>query len=128
MQAILFRPSTNKIINVAPIVIDQQGGVNENTPVSQKPADLKIAYYNGTEIVDLSEQAEKLIKSTYPNYQTDALANATKKDYKETLVIDLSYTHSQEAEDIAKLLSGKVSSLPEGENRSDADILVILGK
>jgi hypothetical protein len=127
MQAILYRPSANRIINVAPILIDQKQGVT-NAPISQKTDNLKIAYYNGTKTVGLSGQAEKLIKSAYPNYQTDSLTNASKKDYTETLVIDLFGTHSQEAKKIATLLGGKVSVLPEGENRPDADILIISGQ
>jgi len=131
MQAILYRPSANKIINVAPIVINQPEGTNQNKPVSvapTTPAGLKIAYYNGTENVGLSGQAEKLIKSAYPNYQTATLTNAVKKDYKEIIVIDLSGTHNKEVGEIAKLLGGKISPLPEGENKPDADILIISGK
>jgi len=127
MQAILYRPSTNKIINVAPIVINQQEGVNQNKATSQKPSGLKVAYYNGTETVGLSGQAEKTIKASYPDFQTGTLTNASKKDYKETLVIDLKGSYSKEASAIAGLLNGKTSLLPEGENKPDADILVILG-
>lgn len=128
MQAILYRPSANKIINVAPLVINQPEGANQNRPVSQTPSGLKVAYYNGTDTVGLSSHAEQKIKATYQNYQTSALTNATKKDYKETLVIDLSGTHQKEATAIAQLLGGKVSSLPDGEAKPDADILVISGK
>jgi len=57
-----------------------------------------------------------------------ALSNASKKDYKETLVIDLNGTHAKEADEIASLLKGRVSPLPEGESKPDADILIISGK
>jgi len=128
MQAILYRPSANKIINVAPILIDQTAGVEENKPTAQIPSGLKISYYNGTETVGLSGQAEKAVKTAYSNYQTAALGNASKKDYTETLVIDLSGTHAKEAGEIASLLKGRVSFLPEGESKPDADILIISGK
>lgn len=128
MQAILYRPSAKKIINVAPIVINQPKGTSQNKPVSQAPVGLKIAYFNGTEAIGLSGQAEKIIKASYPDYQTGALTNAKKKDYKETLVIDITGTHSKETEDIASLLGGKISSLPNDESRPDADILIISGK
>lgn len=134
MQAILYRPSINKIINVAPIVINQPESVSQNAPATQapvatpSPAGLKIAYYNGTEVVGLSGQAEKAVKASYPGSQTGALTNAKKKDYKETLVIDITGIHNKEVEDIASLLGGKVSPLPVGENRPDADILIISGK
>jgi len=128
MQAILYRPSTNKIINVASILIDQKVGVQPTKPSAQIPSGLKISYYNGTETVGLSGQDEKAVKTAYSNYQTVTLGNASKKDYTETLVIDLSGTHAKEAGEIARLLKGRVSPLPEGESKPDADILIISGK
>ena len=127
MLAILYRPSVNKIINVAPI-IDQRAGVQPTKPTAQISSGLKISYYNGTETVGLSGQAEKAVKTAYATYQTVVLSNASKKDYKETLVIDLSGTHAKEAGEIASLLKGRVSPLPEGERKPDADILIISGK
>jgi len=128
MKAILYRPSTNKIINVAPIVINQEKEINKNKPTSKNKSNPKIAYYNGTESPRLSDQTEKIIKKAYPDFETAALTNASKKDYKETLIIDLKGSFSEEATAIADLLKGKISSLPEGETKPDADILVILGK
>lgn len=125
MKAILYRPSINKIINVAPIVQQQEAAQNES---ALPAAELKIAYYNGTETAGLSGQAEKAIKAAYPNYQTAILANAAKKDYKENLVVDLTGSRGKEASDLANFLNGKVVSFPEGENRPDADILIISGK
>jgi len=128
MQAILYRPSSNKIINVAPILIDQKAEVQPTKPTAQISAGLKISYYNGTETIGLSGQAEKAVKTAYSNYQTAILGNASKKDYTETLVIDLRGTHAKEAGEIASLLKGKVSPLPAGESKPDADILIISGK
>jgi len=125
--AILYRPSVNKIINVAPI-IDQGVEAQPTEPTAQISAALKISYYNGTETIGLSGQVEKIVKTAYPNYQTVALNNAFKKKYTETLVIDLRGTHAKEAGEIAGLLKGRVSPLPEGESKPDADILIISGK
>lgn len=118
MIAILYRPSTNKIINVAPITINQP----------QTPASLRIAYYNGTETIGLAGLAEKAVQEKYPTYQTSALTNASRKDYTQTVVTDLSGTHSKEASELATLLQGKVGALPQGETKPDADILIITGK
>ncbi len=133
MQAILYRPSNNKIINVAPLMIDQQeqGGIGNEEPISQTPQviiDPKIAYYNGTETIGLSGQAEKIIKEKYPNSQTTDLTNATKKDYQENLIIDLSGKFSNEVQEIASALGGEVVSMPEGETVPKADILIISGQ
>jgi hypothetical protein len=102
----------------------EQDKKGEIPPQSQ----LKIAYYNGTESVGLSAQLEKKVTSTFPNYQTGGIKNATRNDFKETLIVDMSGTHSKEANNIATLLGAKVAPFPEGEVRPDADILVIAGK
>lgn len=121
MKAILYRPSTNKIINVAPITINQPQGTSI-------PALLHIAYYNGTDAVGLAGLAEKIVQEKYPNYQTSVLTNASKKDYSGILVVDLSGKHSKETNNIALVLNGKVGALPQGEIAPDADILIISGK
>ncbi len=128
-QAILYRPSTNKIINIAPI-IDQNEDVKQEEPesVAPTPANLKIAYYNGTETNGLAGKSEKVVKNAYPSYETSVVSNASKKDYKETLVIDLTGEHQTEVSALAQILGGKVSDLPEGEDRPNADVLVISGK
>ncbi len=130
MQAILYRPSANKIINVAPLMIDQQeqSGIGDTESVSQVSTNPQIAYYNGTETVGLSSQAEKLIKDRYPNSQTADLTNASKKNYQENLIIDLSGKFSDEAHEIASALGGEVVSMPEGEVIPNADILIISGQ
>ena len=133
-KAILYRPSTNKIIEVAPIFINQQEGVspteqpNAQVSITPEALSLRIAYMNGTETVGLSGQAEKIVKTTYTNYQTVDISNASQKNYKANLVVDLSGKYQKEVNELAQLLGGKVSLLPEGEIRPDADILIISGK
>lgn len=129
MIAILYRPRTNKIINVAPITNNQpQSSVQSVKQNVSAPTLLRIAYYNGSETVGISGLAEKAVQEKYPNYQTSTLTNASKKDYGGILVIDLSGKHSKEAGDLASLLNGKVGPLPQGETQPNADILIISGK
>lgn len=131
MQAVLYRPATNKIINVAPISINQPEATAPVVPGSQTAgvaASLRIAYFNGTGTGGLSGLAQKSVQEKYPSFQTATLANASRKDYKGTLVVDLSGIHNKEAGDLARLLGGTIGTLPDGENRPDADILIISGK
>jgi hypothetical protein len=129
MIAILYRPRTNKIINVAPITINQpQNPAPETTSVTPAPTPLRVAYYNGSATAGLSGLTEKAVREQYPNYQTSELTNASRKDYKETLVIDLLGNHRQEADNLAFLVNGKIGTLPPGETAPDADILIISGK
>lgn len=132
MTAILYRPSINKIINVAPITINQSPNpspVAQTAPVpAPTPSALRIAYYNGTSIVGLSGTFEKSVQAKFPDYQTAVIDSAARKDYTETIIVDLSGTHGKEAADLAELVNGKVGSLPDGEKAPDADILIIAGK
>lgn len=126
MKAILYRPSSNRIIEVAPLYIDPED-LEQQGQVQQTLDALTVAYYNGTETAGFSEQVEEMVKSTYPDYQTTDITDASRKDYTGTIVIDLVGNRSQEAADIANLLSGEVGGLPVGETRPDADILIISG-
>ncbi|EKE07226.1 MAG: hypothetical protein ACD_18C00149G0003 [uncultured bacterium] len=135
MQAIIYRPDTNKIIKVGPIFLNEDGETVEDSTtkpeevvVVPQPENIKIAYYNGTSIVNLSAQTESMVKVAYPTYQTAVVTNATKNDYKENIIIDLSGKYSNEVTEISKLINAKVQTLPDGEIKPDADILIILGK
>lgn len=133
MMAILYRPGIDKIIAVAPIYINSgeqsEDALSENIEVSSEPisAGSKIAYYNGTSVIDLASQAERTVRDNYSDYETVVLTDAAKDDYEETLIIDLTGENSEEAEKLVELLGGKISSLPEGEVRPAADILIISG-
>lgn len=128
-KAILYRPSERRIIEVGPVFFNQDEKTNVNeggeVSVSQK---VKVAYYNGTKIPGLSRETLNKVAEAYPDYETGAVTNASKKDYKETIVVDLSGKHSAEANNLAKLLNCKISTLPQGETAPSADILVISGK
>jgi hypothetical protein len=120
MVAILYRPSINKIINVAPITLNQ--------PTVAVPTILRVAYYNGSKTIGFASDVEKIVKAVYPEWQTIQVVNATKNTYTQTLVVDLSGKYGQTATDLAAALQGKVGSLPDGETAPDADFLIIAGK
>ena len=121
MKAILYRPSAKKVIEVAPLNIDQ--------PAAQQDAStLKVAYYNGSSEAGKAAETEKKVRAQYAEYSTVEVKDAAKKDYESNLVIDVSGNHASEAAALATLIGGTVGELPKDEIKPAADILIISGK
>lgn len=122
-KAILYDPGIKKIVEVGPINLGQD--VVASTPQSL----LKVALYNGTTTVGLTTAIEKQLKGKISTITVVDKANASSSAYPKTLIIDLSGKQSQTAKELATILNGEVSKLPEGEKQpANADLLVILGK
>lgn len=115
-KAILYRPSINKIIEVAPL----------NLGDTDQP--IKIALYNGTTTVGMTTSLEKELTGKVTNLMITDKENAKKTDYEKTIVVDLSGKKSELAKQLATLLMAQVGKLPAGETSSkDTDFLVIIG-
>ncbi|MFA7315116.1 MAG: hypothetical protein WC025_04300 [Candidatus Magasanikbacteria bacterium] len=142
MQAILYRPPTNKIIKVAPIYIKNDSIVSTDQQVSTvAPPEIsqpkieevvtippKIAYYNGTFVTGLSSQTESIVKNKYPDFATASITNASIRNYKENIIVDISGQYASEVSNLSSLLNAKIMSLPKNEIKPNADILIISGK
>ena len=132
-KAILFRPSTNKIIEVSTVNLGGAVGVSTlATPgtgaSAQAEVVTKVAIYNGTSTTGLTSKVEKQLKETMANIEVGLKENAKKKDYEKTIVVVLAQGREQEAKDLAEVLRAEISPLPEGETKpAGAEILVILG-
>jgi hypothetical protein len=121
LEAILYRPSANKIVAVGPIYNSDQ------TTASSQP--VKIAYYNGTGTTGATTAIEKKINDKFTTAVTTASKdNAAKTDYQGITVVDINGSLADGAKTIADFLGGKVGTLPAGEAKPNADILIILGK
>lgn len=119
-KAILYRPSTNKVIDVAPVNIGSSS-VNQAQPI-------RVALLNGTTTTGLTKSVEADLKAKLTNVEVVLKENAKKNDYTKTLIIDLSGNNKDAASQLAKVLGGEVTTLPKDETKPDADILVIIGK
>lgn len=124
-KAVLYRPNINKIIEVAPVYTDDTKKAEESGAIT---ANIRVVLLNGTTTPGLTNPAETKIKDAIPNVEITQKENAQKNDYTQTIVVDLKGTMGDQAKKIAEALGGEVGSLPEGENKPDADILVIVAK
>lgn len=155
-KAILFRPSSRKIINVSSVVDDTRSGESvksgakespsEPTKAAVSPAPLdtsevvllnqkaalgekaRVALYNGTKTVGLTTDFERGFFADATNVLIVAKMNAVGTDYGNTMVIDLTSSQTTLARQIATKLGASLSPIPNGEKIPDADILIILGQ
>lgn len=126
-KAILFRPELGKIIEVASIQSVSEGTEITPTATPEKRV-VKVVLYNGTTTTGLASTVEKKVVDTFPEVSIVNKSNAVKKDYAETLVIDLTGSNSDLAIKMASSFGAKVTTLPDGEKVPEADILLILGQ
>lgn len=108
-RAVVYRPSTNKIVNMGPL----------ETP---KP---RVFLRNGTSGDIPSSFVGSIVDGG--DYLLASRDNSAKKTYTQTIVVDVAGNRPDVATKLAKLLGAKVSDMPTGETRPDADILVIVG-
>ena len=93
---------------------------------SAAAAKIKVAIYNGTKTAGLAKSKGDSLTSKYPNIEIATTANAA-ADYSQDEIVDLSGNNSAFVKTLASDLGGEVKSLPSGEAKPDADILIILG-
>jgi len=124
-KAILYRPSVNKIIEVAPVNI---GGSQQVVTPSPAVLKIKVALYNGTDITGLTGKFEESLKNKFSEIDIVKKEQAVKKDYEKTLIVDISKKYPDMVKQLASELSAEVTSMPEGETQPNSDILIIFGK
>lgn len=133
-KAILYRPSTNKIINVTPVNLPSPSPYPLAASPSPSPSPLapsRLALYNGTLTAGLTTITENSLKSKNYNITVVSRGNAI-DNYEKTLVVDISKAHSEIASQLAIELKGAVGDLPPNEASASAtpdkaDILIFLG-
>lgn len=142
-RAILYRPATGKIVENAPVNIQDlqntvsrkdNARVEESTPSSNtvltQEIPAKLAIYNGTLYVDglASQVGAYLVKEIPGNkISVEVLDNANKIN-ENTLIFDLSKKYPQITSEISDLLGGSVEEAPQDVNYPDVDIIIIAGK
>jgi len=122
-QAILYRPSTNKIIEVAPVQMSKT-----QTPT---PVPVKIGILNGTPYATASAAMESALTSKIANVTVTKKSNAN-GTYEKTLIIDVQGNKGAMAKQLVQFVGGAVAPLPKeevltAEDKKNIDLLVIVG-
>jgi hypothetical protein len=137
-KIILYRPSSNEVIGTTALLAESAAETemriaeacaakNVSKPAEKIANKVAVDVLNGTEIKGLAkEMADKL--SGMENVELAKIGNAQKNTYTKILVVDLSGKNEIAAKIIAEKLGGEAGSLPAGENKGTADILVIAAK
>lgn len=142
-KAILYRPSEKKVVEVAPISLDnadgmaqatvsgamnqQKGNFAEKGPIVSAQS-FRFALRNGTPDNALTRMFEREMIKKFPNASVIERGNASKRDYATSVIVDVSGTKSSDLRSIASALNLSPSSLPDGEQPpTNADFLIILG-
>lgn len=147
-RAVLYRPSTHKIIDVLPIRNSQSsqtgGGLTTaeksgqtpeptTTPSSllaptPSPATYTIAIYNGTTTTGLTASAETKIAGATLPLTVVAKGNAAKTDYQKSVLVDVTKRATSLVPKLTQTFNATVGALPEGEVAdTQADLVLILG-
>jgi hypothetical protein len=126
-KAILFRPSLNKIIDVAPINVSPEATKSATQTGTQAPATVKFVIRNGTKIVGLTKTYETELKSKITNAEVVDRDNAKTADFTKSFLVDVQGTNGSQVTQLAAQLGLTVSPLPSGESTPSADFLIILG-
>lgn len=117
-KVILYRPSTNKIIDVSTLVAAP-------TPASAAP--IKVAIYNGTNTVEISQSLEQFLKTKVTNIEVVGNAKANKL-YDKSFVVDVNGTNDKSASQLADFLKIAVGNLPKSEATPSSELLIVIGK
>lgn len=108
-KAIVYRPSSRQIVNMGPL----------ETPKA------RVFIRNGASGEGAAAVAGKLAAST--DFVVASKDDSPKQSYNKSIVVDLSGVRPDVAKRLAEYLGAKVGSLPDGESRPDADLMVIVG-
>lgn len=138
-KAIIYSPEKDIIVNVGTLLVDdpdseqvqeEQGETEEPQPQEEVVAKLGIEIRNGTKEEGLIETVSNQLKGTNDAFDFVTLSEASKKDYSQTVVVDMGKGGDGDlASSLAQELGVSLSNeLPEGEKESEAQVVVIVGE
>lgn len=131
-KAFLYRPSTKKLINLAPINVAgaTQGSSSTPTP-STNIGDIdqagEVLLLNGTTTAGITASFASRVAEVFPNVVIADRANAARQDYTRSVIVPVNEAKQALVQQIAERFGFVIGELPADEVLPDVDILVILG-
>lgn len=147
-KAILYDPVNNRIREVGPVEISDQtptgtqsstGGQTAGAQTNSDAANpsilraITVGLINGTDTQGLTTVAEDTLLAANANTKVTGRAYAQRRDYKETLIIDITGTKQAEASAIGRVLGARITTMPDEERPTlrslepQPDIIILLG-
>lgn len=117
-QAIIYRPSINKIVAVSSITVDLALAESVGTT---------IMILNGTTDLTITNKVETAIKDKYPDANI-TIGNANKRDFPTTIIIDNTDKKDNLVESLGGLIKGQRGVMPLSESAGSTDMVIIIGK
>ncbi len=123
-KIIIYRPNINKVIS---FISDVNIGSSQTGQVAgaQTNQKLRFAIFNGTNTTGLARKYQKEVETKVQNSQVATVGDAKSKDVAKTFIVSIS---GQDASGISQTLGIDKGNLPDGEQKPDADFLIILGQ
>jgi hypothetical protein len=125
-RAVLFRPEADRIVNIVSPLNTRPEVAGTASAVMQMTS-AKLAIYNSTNTSGLASVAERKIKAQTDQIRVLAKLNSN-NNYKETRVVVLNPEAQTLGTRLMEMFKAEITfSLPAGEAKPDADLLLILG-
>jgi hypothetical protein len=140
-KAILYRPSKNIIIDVAPVNLGANTPVSQQTPtttvpVSKTPSSsptpavktkaVSLLILNGTKIAGLASTAKSKISGQVNGVDVISLGDSV-GNFTKTIIVDPSLNKTIDNELVAIVGGTVTKTMPDGEKAAKQDIVIILG-
>lgn len=138
-KAILYSPKRDRLVNVGPLFTNNESQNTQNSQTEQAETvskemtaqnnTLKIEIRNGTEKAGLANTIKQTLSGN-SLFEVAIIADASKKDYKNTIIIDTGKSQDKTAlGQLSQVLGATiVQAMPSEEKTTTAEALVILGK
>ena len=127
-QAIIYRPSTNKLVNVGPISISNKETKTSDTSSTTTPTSAVPPLSNcvSVDIIARNNNSDKTTARLNTDYSGKVTTKQISSDVaiSKTIIVVNNETSKELASEIATTLKGQVGETPEGLPTSTADIVV----